>query len=122
MRDLKAAGQLLNTEEPLSDVVGFHAQQAVEKLLKALLVYHGVEFEKVHTIRYLMDLCVKYAGELELLREHAEPLTRYAVQERYPLPGSEVTIEEAVSAVEAAHRIREVVFRHLPPDCREDRT
>jgi HEPN domain-containing protein len=32
----------------------FHAQQAVEKSIKAVLVERGIEFRKVHSIAYLL--------------------------------------------------------------------
>ena len=31
-------------------IVGFHAQQAVEKFVKAVLTAHGIAFAKTHTI------------------------------------------------------------------------
>lgn len=36
--------------------IGFHCQQAAEKLLKALLTHLGVRFRKTHDLRGLMDL------------------------------------------------------------------
>jgi HEPN domain-containing protein len=45
--DLKTAKDELNTEEPATDTICFHAQQCAEKYLKAfLLIYHEIEFEK----------------------------------------------------------------------------
>lgn len=53
--DLKTA-IVLSTEPEFRDVVGFHAQQAVEKYLKALLTRHQVEFPKTHITRRLLIL------------------------------------------------------------------
>lgn len=36
--DLKACRQLLQTDEPLAEIIAFHAQQAVEKALKGFLI------------------------------------------------------------------------------------
>jgi HEPN domain-containing protein len=47
--DLSAASVLLSVGE-LYEVVAFHAQQAAEKALKALLVARQVEFTKTHDI------------------------------------------------------------------------
>jgi len=38
------------------ETLGFHAQQAVEKLLKAWLSYLEVDYPKVHRIETLLDL------------------------------------------------------------------
>jgi len=53
--DLKTA-VLLSTEAEFRDIVGFHAQQAAEKYLKALLTMHQIEFPKTHVIRRLLIL------------------------------------------------------------------
>jgi hypothetical protein len=39
-----------------NETVGFHAQQAVEKLLKAWLAFLGEDFPKVHRLETLLDL------------------------------------------------------------------
>ncbi|MGB9621127.1 MAG: HEPN domain-containing protein, partial [Brevinematia bacterium] len=66
------------------DTLCFHCQQTVEKLLKAFLVYHNVDFQKVHTIEYLIRLCSKIDNEFESLYEMTKKLTDYAVEVRYP--------------------------------------
>jgi hypothetical protein len=43
-------------EERFRDVAVFHAQQAAEKYLKALLTRHQIEFPKTHVIRHLLTL------------------------------------------------------------------
>ena len=47
-----------------SEILAFHAQQAVEKALKALLVQRQVEFPHTHVIGLLLNLCqtAGYAG------------------------------------------------------------
>lgn len=68
---------------------GFHAQQAVEKLLKAALCSRGVDYPKTHIIRVLLDL-LQEAGTLppEAVRP-ASALTPYAVEFRYDALPSE---------------------------------
>jgi len=54
-----------------------HCQQAVEKTLKAFLVWRSVPFEKVHSLVYLMD-CVRQKNRDSPLcgkRQRAWPLT-----------------------------------------------
>ena len=50
-----AAIVFLDAEIPES-IFGFHAQQAAEKLLKAVLIARGVEFPRRHQLRTLMTL------------------------------------------------------------------
>jgi HEPN domain-containing protein len=38
------------------EVIGFHLQQAAEKLLKALLAAREVRYGRIHNLRALMDL------------------------------------------------------------------
>lgn len=113
--DLLAATKLLAAGPcNLYAVIAFHAQQCVEKCLKAFLVYHDVEFEKVHVIRYLLDMCEETEPKFQSLRNEAEPLTRYAVTERYPAPGPDVNPLEAASAVVIAKKVRDFVLSRLP--------
>lgn len=49
--DLLVAGVILDRAMPSYDSVGFHAQQAAEKALKALLVRRQVRFGKTHGMR-----------------------------------------------------------------------
>ncbi|MEO7913151.1 MAG: HEPN domain-containing protein, partial [Roseiflexaceae bacterium] len=44
-------------ERLLPEILAFHAQQAAEKALKALLVHHQVEFPRTHVIALLINLC-----------------------------------------------------------------
>jgi HEPN domain-containing protein len=38
------------------DTVAFHCQQAVEKYLKALLVFYNIKFDRQHDLTYLLEL------------------------------------------------------------------
>jgi len=46
--DLKIAKDEIQTEDPATDAVCFHAQQCVEKYLKAFLVFNNKEIRKTH--------------------------------------------------------------------------
>jgi HEPN domain-containing protein len=54
-RDLEAA-RLLVGNEYVANVVSFHAQQCVEKCLKALLEETGADIPRIHSIVKLLDL------------------------------------------------------------------
>ncbi len=64
--------------------MSFHAQQAAEKALKALLVRHQVAFGKSHNVAELVELVESVElGTREALTSIGE-LTPYAVDARYP--------------------------------------
>ena len=47
-KDLLTVERELSFENPVTDTVCFHCQQAVKKYLKAFLVHHQVYFTKTH--------------------------------------------------------------------------
>jgi len=82
--DLKACRQLLNVDDPLVEIIAFHAQQAVEKALKGFLVSRKCfSFPKTHDLGRLLDLAEEFEPELSSLDTIIE-LTPYAVEMRYP--------------------------------------
>lgn len=56
----KAAGdekillRLIDEDDIPDDGLGFHAQQAVEKMIKAVLAHSDVSYERTHNIAYLL--------------------------------------------------------------------
>ena len=68
----------------MTETVCFHCQQAVEKYLKADLVFLGISFTKTHEIGELITKCEDKDNEIAVLKEEADELTDYAVVVRYP--------------------------------------
>ena len=79
----------------------FQVQQAVEKALKGLLIFYGVEPEFTHNIELLINELKKFTGIPDKVNEAAE-LTNYAIQTRYPGEYDEITKEEYEKAVKIA--------------------
>lgn len=81
--DEAAAKALLSVKSVTDVIVGQHAQQGVEKAIKAVLAAQDVEFPFIHDIAGLMVLCVNAGIQVpEQLRE-ADQLTPYAGALRY---------------------------------------
>ena len=78
-----ALARMKKTKSVLYEHLCFHAQQASEKALKAVLVSHGVRFPKTHDLAYLTDLLPCGVTMPPALIE-LPTLSRYAVQQRYP--------------------------------------
>ena len=91
----------------------YHAQQAAEKALKALIFHLGGEPPRTHDlVQLLLDIAaLDRAVGTRLLAAHqnaAAELTLFAVTPRYPGAG-DVSPEQARSAVSAAQAIVETV-------------
>jgi HEPN domain-containing protein len=81
--DLKTAAHTLKLrEECPTDTVCFHAQQCVEKYLKALMVLHDINVPRSHDIGALVGL-LPPGTPMELLSDEQDRLTSYAVALRY---------------------------------------
>jgi len=100
-----------------TDTVCFHAQQCVEKYLKALLVLNDVEFGRTHHISALLSL-LPPSIRPQMTPEEQERFTEYAVTTRYPGDYDPITREEAKQAVQIARRVRNQVRRRLPTAAR----
>lgn len=86
-----AAAQVLQDAEGVSDSsTGFHAQQAVEKALKAAIATRGAEFPFTHNLGLLMQLCEDEGLELPETLAESDRLTPYGATLRYGLgdPGT----------------------------------
>jgi HEPN domain-containing protein len=113
----KAAGDLAVANLILQNPIGanwaacFHAQQAAEKSIKALLVAYGIDFPMTHTLERLAGLLAPdAAGHLD--QGALQALTPWAVAGRYPEdiadPSIAVTsnlVAGAATIIESAHRL-----------------
>ena len=82
----------------------FHAQQPVEKALKAVLIAKGVPPPKTHNIRTLLDLLPQEVIAPQEI-EDAASLTDYAVISRYPGDFESVDEEEYKETVRSAQAV-----------------
>lgn len=81
-QDLAAARVLFGSGLEHYENVGFHAQQAAEKYIKAFLVRHQVEFTKIHDLARLRALVAQVDAELATALAPADVLTPYGVEFR----------------------------------------
>lgn len=112
--DLKTATCVLKMEEECPpDTVCFHAQQCVEKYLKASLVWKSIDFPKTHDIRLLTELLpVSWRPSLSL--DETRRLTIYATVSRYPGDYDPISLVEAKEAVKITRRVRTGIRKRLP--------
>jgi HEPN domain-containing protein len=77
--DLISANLILSQPVGPTDTACFHVQQAIEKALKAVLTFHGIDFPKTHDLVRLLDLVLPFLHRLEDFREPFDAMTVYAV-------------------------------------------
>jgi HEPN domain-containing protein len=101
-RDEAAFQALMRASEVAAEVALFHAQQASEKALKAVMCLQQIEFRRIHDLEelagQLADAGCRPPVDVDMLRR----LTPYAVEYRYEDEApSLLTVEQAVLFVSA---------------------
>jgi HEPN domain-containing protein len=89
---------------PNFDAVCFHAQQCVEKYLKARLILAGISFPKTHDLVALLALVQKAEPLWQPWKDQLAKLTYYAVTIRYP--GESTERADAAETLKFAKVIR----------------
>lgn len=114
--DLRAAEHERTATPPLTGDMVFHAQQLVEKSLKAFLSWHDRPFRKTHSLVELGQQCTLLQPDLEPLLREAAPLTEYAWKFRNPGEEEEPALEEADTALAKARRVFHTILDRLPDE------
>jgi HEPN domain-containing protein len=82
-QDAHALAVLISADTVHDSALGFHAQQAVEKSLKAVLSHANVVFRRTHDIAELLDLLHDHQLSPPPFAEQLDELNPYAVDARY---------------------------------------
>ncbi|VGO13804.1 hypothetical protein PDESU_02361 [Pontiella desulfatans] len=101
-------------KSPNYDAACFHAQQCIEKYLKAVLQKHGIPFRKIHDLEILLQSCLGLFPLWQSMQDDMELLTQYAIHFRYP--GESADKAEAKQAVDAMKRCRDEIRMALDAD------
>lgn len=116
--DEAAVRALLDVESVTDPIVGFHAQQAVEKALKSVLASRGADFPFSHELAGLMKLCDSAGAPVPPALSEARRLTPYGARMRYGEAVAEgvTRAEAAMWAAAAIAWARPVVEQSRPRD------
>ncbi|MBI3268476.1 MAG: HEPN domain-containing protein [Planctomycetes bacterium] len=111
--DFATARLVLQSPGPY-DTACFHAQQAAEKYLKAVVALAGLPIPHTHDLERILSVCVGAQLGVSLAPARLASLTPYAVQLRYsptfwPDAG---TVRQALDIVD---EVRAAVAAALPP-------
>ncbi|MCX6272953.1 MAG: HEPN domain-containing protein [Bacteroidetes bacterium] len=91
------------------DTITFHCQQAVEKYLKAYLIFQSSTFRFSHDLVYLLDLITQNDSDFEEYYDMVSELQGYAVEIRYPNEIIYLSVEKVEKAMSIAKIVRELV-------------
>jgi HEPN domain-containing protein len=101
LRDRLTLPLLRESGQAPEEMMGFHAQQACEKFIKAVLVMHGVVFERTHDLAALAALCDAHGVPAPADRNALRILNNFAVRFRYDTcPAALIDIVATSSLVE----------------------
>ena len=111
-RDIKASEQLIQSDdgEFYSSIICFHCQQAVEKYLKAYLMYREIVPPKTHDLLRLAAICSDFDeafADFEL-----DGFASYGVDIRYDAPHP--SLSDAEQAMSVAKDVISYVVEKIP--------
>jgi len=112
-RDLLTVRRMSEGPDAPLDIVCFHAQQAAEKALKAVLVAHDVTPERTHDVLLLLDAVVQYVPALDAEAQNLGAMTDFAIRVRYPGTLGDPSRETATSAGQTARRVHAAAKAHI---------
>ena len=109
--DYVVAQQLQQGQHPVHNSICFHAQQCVEKYLKAWLQEANTPFPRTHDLKELLELIIPSVPIWQVWEPDFSSLFKYAVATRYP--GASATADNAEHAVHICNTVRQAVREQL---------
>lgn len=91
-------------QDVLPEQICFHAQQAVEKAFKAVLLFHRIDFPFTHDLEELITTFELAGLKLPSDLQDAGVLTPYAVESRYPGYWGDISEADVAAAVTLAEK------------------
>jgi len=110
-RDWKTVELLLQHPDAPVSSVGFHAQQYLEKTIKAVLVSNAVIFRRTHDLEELANLLERQGIDLPLPKDQLRRLNPFAVIIRYQ--GIETTLVDSNTVAKMIKRAQTWVERQI---------
>ena len=75
--------EVLASPRVSDEVIGFHCQQAAEKMMKAVLAVHGIVYRRTHQLNELLTLLQQHNIAVPAYLRDIDSLTPFAVEYRY---------------------------------------
>ena len=114
--DYNAAKWLQQSPNHVHNSICFHAQQCIEKYLKAWLQEANIRFSKTHNLQELLNLILPTLPDWHHWQPDFKIITAYAVISRYP--GDSATPDNTQHAMHICDEVRQAVraYLELPAD------
>ena len=94
-----------------NNILCFHAQQCIEKYLKAWLQEKNIPIPRTHKLEDLLDLIIPYIPEWNSWKSDLSTLSNHAVDFRYP--GKSATVENVEIAISNCDIVRHAIRQSL---------
>ena len=109
--DYNSANWLQQAPEPVHNSICFHAQQCIEKYLKAWLQEANLPVPRTHDLQELLALIVPTLPDWYHWQPDFKRITEYAVDSRYP--GDSATADNTQHAMHICDAVRQAVRTSL---------
>ena len=115
--DLKTAVILIKDEYPMTNIIAFHCQQAIEKFLKAYLVENNVPIIKTHDLIKINNM-VKEIKDLAIDEKKLMIVKQVFFESKYPgdfglLPDGLPTDKQAREFIEYTQQVKAIILKEL---------
>ena len=104
--DIGTAELIMQYIPEYRDTISFHCQQAVEKYLKAYLIFIDLEVVRSHNLILVLDMISQKQNISDELYDQATILQQFAVDVRYPEVTLDLSDFDIKNAIEIARLIR----------------
>ena len=116
-KDLHAAEIIIKDEYPLTNIVAFHCQQAIEKYLKAFIIEKDGPLMRTHDLIKL-NAIINEIKNLSIDEKKLIVINEVYMDSRYPgdlglMPDGMPTNEQAKGFIEYVNEIKIIIFNEL---------
>ncbi|NNM95636.1 MAG: HEPN domain-containing protein [Bacteroidia bacterium] len=106
--DIENARLVISYNSTILDTACFHCQQAVEKYMKAYLLYKRERTPKIHDVNQLQCKCAVFDNDFAII--DLKNLNLFAVDLRYPGDSLQPSLDEAKEYLQIAENIKKIVL------------
>ena len=116
-KDLQAAEIIINDEHPLTNIIAFHCQQAIEKYLKAYIIEKKDSLTRIHDLIKL-NAIANEIKDLGIDEKKLIVLNEVYLDSRYPgdlglMPDGMPTKDQAKEFIEFVNEIKITINNEL---------